>query len=334
MNLPAQQLQDKVTKNPQITENRSVEGSENEGKPLNFDSLLSATRDRLDRLLDERLAPGLYLVATPIGNLADISLRALSILARADLICCENARHSTRLLERYNIKTVMQPYHEHNAARERPHILARLADGARIALIADAGTPLISDPGFKLVQAVHESGFTVTSVPGPSAPITALTLSGLPTDRFFFEGFLPARATARCNRLKELAGVPATLLFFESPRRVAASLCDMAEHLGARAATTIKEISKLHETVERGSLVELAASYGERATIKGEFVICVGPPDREKLPDDTLIRRVLENAMGEMSLRDAVLETVAVLGAPRKVVYDMALAIRNKAKGE
>src|SRR5215831_5201491 len=201
--------------------------------------------------------PGLYLVATPIGNLSAVTLRALETLAAVEAIACEDSRVTRRLLERYAITTPLLTYHEHNAEVVRPRILARLAAGASIALVSDAGTPLISDPGFKLVQAAQAAGHAVIAVPGPSAVLAALTASGLPTDRFFFEGFLPSREAGRRARIDELASLPVTLIFFETGPRIAAMLDDVAARLGGRPAAVCRELTKLHEEIRRGEVTAL-----------------------------------------------------------------------------
>ena len=210
--------------------------------------------------------PGLYIVSTPIGHLGDITLRALEILAGVDLILAEDTRHSRRLLDHYGIATPMSAYHEHNAERARPEALARLAEGQALALISDAGTPLISDPGYKLALEASRSGAKVHPIPGASALLAALVAAGLPTDRFFFEGFLPPKAEARRARLNALAGVEATLVFYEAPQRLAACLADLAAELGDRPAGVARELTKLHETVDRAPLDELAARYADEET--------------------------------------------------------------------
>src|SRR5580704_4473450 len=210
------------------------------------------------------LEPGLYVVATPIGNLRDITLRALEALAAADLIACEDTRVTHKLLERYGIATPMTPYHEHNAAEARPKILARLAAGAAVALVSDAGTPLISDPGFKLARDAAAAGHFVTALPGASAVLAALAVSGLPTDRFVFEGFLPAREAQRRKRIAELKGIAATLVLFETGPRIAAALADLSAALGARAAAVCRELTKLYEEVRRGDLASLAGDYAAK----------------------------------------------------------------------
>src|SRR3954462_8364472 len=221
--------------------------------------------------------PGLHLVATPIGNLGDITLRALETLAGVDLIACEDTRITRRLTERYGISAQLTPYHEHNAALARPKILERLAQGASIALVSDAGTPLISDPGFKLVREVSAAGHQVIALPGPSSVLAALAVAALPTDRFFFEGFLPPKETARRARLTELARIDATLVMFESGNRLEDTLRDLADIMGARDAAICRELTKLHEEVRRAPLPELAKSAGALET-RGEFVLVIGPP--------------------------------------------------------
>src|SRR5436305_8406706 len=221
--------------------------------------------------------PGLYLVATPIGNLGDITLRALETLASVDIIACEDTRITRRLTERYAISAQLKPYHEHNAALARPKILERLAQGASIALVSDAGTPLISDPGFKLVREVCAAGHQVIALPGPSSVLAALSVAALPTDRFFFEGFLPPKQTARRARLKELARIDATLVMFESGNRVQDTLSDLADIMGARDAAICRELTKLHEEVRRAPLPELAKS-ADAVETRGELVLATGPP--------------------------------------------------------
>ncbi len=278
-----------------------------------------------------KLAAGLHIVATPIGNLGDITLRALETLAGADVIACEDTRVTRKLLDRYAIATPMTPYHEHNAAKARPALLRRLSGGAAIALVSDAGTPLISDPGFKLVRAAQEAGIAVTAAPGPSALLTALSVAGLPTDQFFFAGFLPPKEGARRSRIAELARIPATLILFETGPRAAAALGDLAAGLGAmREAALCRELTKLHEEVRRGSLATLAEAYAGQEP-RGEIVIVIAPPVEEpaSLADtDTLLRAALERA----SLKDAVGEVADATGLPRREVYQRALALTKVVK--
>jgi 16S rRNA (cytidine1402-2'-O)-methyltransferase len=277
-----------------------------------------------------RLPPGLYLVATPIGNLRDITVRALETLAAADGIACEDTRIARRLLDHYGISTPLTPYHEHNAAAARPKLLARLAAGEAIALISDAGTPLVSDPGFKLVRAAQEAGHAVVPVPGPSAALAALTVSGLPPDRFLFEGFLPAKDGQRRARIAELAHVSATLILYESGPRMARTLAALADGLGPRPAAICRELTKLYEEIRRGDLATLAQAYGAGAEIRGEFTIVIAPPaadaDTPAIDEvDALLRRALLRA----SVKDAVSEVAAATGRPRREIYQRALALED-----
>jgi 16S rRNA (cytidine1402-2'-O)-methyltransferase len=274
--------------------------------------------------------PGLYLVATPIGNLSDVTLRALETLGAVDASACEDSRITRRLLERYAITTPLLTYHDHNAEAVRPKILARLAAGAAIALVSDAGTPLISDPGFKLVQAAQAAGHTVTAVPGASAALVALTVSGLPTDRFFFEGFLPSRDAARRSRIDELAKLPATLIFFETGPRIAAMLTDAADRLGQRPAAVCRELTKLHEEIRRDDLAALAHAYQKGAETRGEFVVVVGPPAKNDRIDATDLDGMLKTALATASLKDAVEAVAAATGQKRRIVYQRALALPKR----
>ena len=274
------------------------------------------------------LPAGLYVVATPIGNLADITLRAIAVLAQVDVIYCEDTRHSRTLLAHFSISRPTRPYHEHNAARERPRVLAELAAGKSVGLISDAGTPLISDPGYKLVREAIAAGFPVTAIPGPSAPLAALVSAGLATDAFLFAGFLPPRRSARKTRLEELKAVPATLVFFEAPSRLADSLGDIAAVLGDREAAVARELTKLHEEVRRGTPAELS-QWAADAVPKGEMVILVGPPREAPVTDEAISAR-LEPLLAEMSLSDAARMVAQDLGVPRGRVYDLALALQRK----
>jgi 16S rRNA (cytidine1402-2'-O)-methyltransferase len=268
--------------------------------------------------------PGLYLVATPIGNLGDITLRALEVLAGADVIACEDTRVTRKLIERYGITTPLTAYHEHNAAEARPKLLARLAGDQAIALVSDAGTPLISDPGYKLVRAACEAGHSVTALPGPSSVLAALSVAGLPTDRFFFEGFLPPKQAARQKRAAVLANIPSTLVMFESGPRVAAMLADLAAAFGKRTAAVCRELTKLHEAVKRGDLETLAHEYTAGAETRGEFVIVVAPPAEEEEISDN-VDELLRQALRRVSVKDAVGEVALVTGRPRREVYQRAL---------
>jgi 16S rRNA (cytidine1402-2'-O)-methyltransferase len=271
---------------------------------------------------------GLYLVATPIGNLGDISLRALELLAAADVIACEDTRVTGKLTGRYGIKTPLTPYHEHNAAEARPKILARLAAGQAVALVSDAGTPLISDPGYRLVREAIEAGFTVIPLPGASAVLGALSVAGLPTDRFFFEGFLPPKQAGRQKRIAELGTIPATLVLFESGPRLAAALADLAAGLGPRPAAICRELTKLHEEIRRGDLATLAQDYVAGAETRGEIVIVVAPPaDDDGTADD--LDDLLRRALARVSVKDAVGEVALATGRPRREVYQRALELEK-----
>ncbi len=287
------------------------------------------------RIAAERLAPGLHIVATPIGNLKDVTLRALGTLAGADAILAEDTRVTKTLLAHYAIATQMIAYHEHNAARARPEIMERLARGEALALVSDAGTPLVSDPGYRLAREAIDAGFAVTALPGPSAPLAALAIAGLPTDRFFFEGFLPPKSAARRARLKELEKVPGTLIFFESPGRVAEMVADAAAMLGPRPAAVTRELTKLHEEAIRGPLPDIARELGARAQVRGEIVVLIAPlqdgaaaamDDSEASLDD-----LLRAALGRASLKQAVADVTAATGQPRRIVYARALALSGKS---
>jgi len=272
-------------------------------------------------------AGGLYLVATPIGNLRDITLRALDVLAGADLVACEDTRVTGRLLQLLGLKARLTPYHDHNADKARPALIARLEQGAVVALVSDAGTPLVSDPGFRLVQACVEHGIAVTAVPGASAALTGLQLSGLPADRFLFAGFLPSRGSGRRAVLKELEASPATLVFFESPHRVAEALADMALVLGNRQAAVARELTKMHEEVGRGPLLDLAGRYGETPP-RGEVVIVVAPPGADDaIGMDEVETRLRAALAAGSSVKDAAALVAAETGHPRREVYALALRL-------
>jgi 16S rRNA (cytidine1402-2'-O)-methyltransferase len=277
-----------------------------------------------------KAVPGLHLVSTPIGNLGDITLRALETLAGVDIIACEDTRITRRLTERFRISALLKPYHEHNAALARPKILERLAQGASIALVSDAGTPLISDPGFKLVREVCAAGHQVIALPGPSSVLAALAVAALPTDRFFFEGFLPPKETARRARLTELARIDATLVMFESGNRVEECLRDLADILGARDAAICRELTKLHEEVRRAPLPELAKSAGALET-RGEFVLVIGPPAASAgIMAESDLDELLRSALKQGSVKDAVAHAVELSGRPRREIYARALELARQ----
>jgi 16S rRNA (cytidine1402-2'-O)-methyltransferase len=278
------------------------------------------------------LAPGLYLVATPIGNLADITLRALEVLRGADLVACEDTRVTGKLLAHYGIRAPLARYDDHSSDADRAALLARLKKGGRVALVSDAGTPLVSDPGYKLLRAAAGEGIAIVPVPGASAALAALTVSALPPDRFLFGGFLPPKSAARKKAVGALAAVPATLIFYETGPRLAASLADLAEVLGPRPAAVARELTKLFEEVRRGTLAELAAQYRDAPPPKGEIAVVVGPPAEESIAEadvDAMLARALE----VMSVRDAAASVAEASGQPRKEIYRRALVLASEKKG-
>jgi 16S rRNA (cytidine1402-2'-O)-methyltransferase len=276
--------------------------------------------------MSETLEPGLYIVATPIGNLSDLSPRAAALLAAADLIAVEDSRVTAKLLQHIGAKRPMLPYHDHNADRVRPGLIERMRSEA-IALVSDAGTPLISDPGYKLVRDARAAGITVTTLPGPSAVIAALTLAGLPTDRFAFFGFLPAKAGARAAAIAEAAEFRGTLAFYESGPRLAASLAALAQGLGNREAAVAREISKRFEETVTGTLTELAERYAE-VPPKGEIVIVVGPPGEAAAAGEAEIDEALREALGRLTPSRAAAEVAARLGVPRRLAYERAQRLK------
>jgi 16S rRNA (cytidine1402-2'-O)-methyltransferase len=274
------------------------------------------------------LPPGLYIVATPIGNLGDISKRAADILGAADLIAVEDSRVTAKLLRYLGVKRPMMAYHDHNADRMRPGLIARLSSQV-VVLVSDAGTPLISDPGYKLVRDARAAGHFVTSIPGPCAAVAALTLAGLPTDRFLFMGFLPNKAKARDDVIAEVASVRATLIFYESGQRVAAALEALMQGLGDREAAVAREISKTYEETVTGTLSTLAERYRD-APPKGEIVVIVAPPGEAEAasPDD--VEAALVAALTRLSPAQAASEVAKALGADRKTLYTRALVLKGK----
>lgn len=272
-------------------------------------------------------------MATPIGNLRDITLRALDILTAADLIVCEDTRVTRKLLTRYGISTKSTSYNDHNAPKVLPGLIRRLNDGESLALVSDAGTPLISDPGFRLVASAIAEGIPVYPVPGANAALAGLLASGLPTDSFFFAGFLPPRQGARRSRLAELTDIPGSLVFYESASRLAASLADMQIVLGNRPASVAREITKLHEEVIRGPLVYLAENYANSGAPRGEIVVVVGPPEIREASDAD-VRAALLESLETMSVRDAAATVSKDFGRQRRNVYAMALGLARKDLGE
>ena len=285
------------------------------------------------QLAAPKAAPGLHLVATPIGNLADITLRALETLAAADIVACEDTRVSRVLLDRYGIRRRTTAYHEHNAGEAGPKLIAALQGGQSVALISDAGTPLVSDPGYRLVGEAIDHGIRVVPIPGPSAPLAALTASGLPSDAFLFAGFLPVKSGQRLTRLEALKAVPATLIFFESPRRLAESLGAMVEALGGeRKAAIGRELTKTFEEMRTGTLRALADHYAAADTPKGEIVVCVGPAEA-KADEPADIDRLLLSLAAEMPASKAAAEAAKMTGGQKQALYRRLLELRD-ASGE
>jgi 16S rRNA (cytidine1402-2'-O)-methyltransferase len=274
-----------------------------------------------------RLSPGLYIVATPIGNLSDLSPRASDILSRADAIAVEDSRVTARLLQHIGTKRPMIPYHDHNADRVRPGLIARMGTEA-IALVSDAGTPLISDPGYKLVRDARAAGHAIVTLPGPCAAIAALTLAGLPTDRFFFLGFLPSKAKARADAIAEVAGIRATLVLYESGPRLAVTLAALAEGLGNREAAVAREISKRFEECVTGTLTDLARLYDE-APPRGEIVIVVGPPGEDAPVTAIDADAMLREALTRLPAAKAASEVAKATGLQKRDLYARALEMKE-----
>ena len=275
-------------------------------------------------------APGkLWIVATPIGNLDDLSARAQTILRQVDLVAAEDTRHSAALLQHYGIATRRVALHEHNEREVSADLVRQMRDGMQIALVSDAGTPLISDPGYKLVRATRQAGHVVYTIPGPSAAIAALTLAALPTDRFLFLGFLPARAKARADAIAEVALIRATLVLYESGPRLADTLAELARQLGPRDAAVARELTKLHEECVTSSLADLAERY-ENLAPKGEIVIVVGPPADEPEATGDELDAALRDALTRLSPSRAAADVAEALGVPRKRAYARALELAGK----
>jgi 16S rRNA (cytidine1402-2'-O)-methyltransferase len=289
-----------------------------------------AGRKEGDIVSTDALAPGLYVTATPIGNAADITLRALNVLKNCDAIVAEDTRVTSRLLSVYGISRPLLIYNDHNARSMRPKLLQRLRGGARLAFVSDAGTPLVSDPGYRLVREVRDEGLPVFPVPGASAVLAALTAAGLPSDRFFFVGFLSAKAGVRREALTSLRAIPATLIFFESAGRLSDTLSDMTEIFGNREAAVARELTKIHEEVRRGSLADLAAEFSALPP-RGEIVLLVAPSPAEAAPDQALIDALLKQALPFMPIKPAAALVAQATGIGRRVVYRRALALKAQS---
>jgi 16S rRNA (cytidine1402-2'-O)-methyltransferase len=282
------------------------------------------------------LDAGLYVVATPIGNLQDVSFRALSVLAAADAVLAEDTRVTKRLLAHYGVTTPLVAYHEHSNDAVRERMIRRVQDGQALALVSDAGTPLVSDPGYRLVQAAITAGLPVTPIPGPSAVLTALVVSGLPTDRFFFEGFLPPKSAARRARLTAIGDIPGTLMLFEAPHRLPEMLADAAEMLGPRPAAMARELTKMFETVRRGTLVELAEMFAREGPPKGEVVVLIGAAreDRPGPDEDAALDAAIRAALARHSIKDAAALVADETGLPKREVYARAIALAKASDGD
>ncbi len=272
------------------------------------------------------VVPGLYLVATPIGNLGDITLRALDVLAGCDRVICEDTRVSGKLLEHFGIKKPLLPYNDHNAAKQRGPVLQMLRDGQRVAFISDAGTPLVSDPGYKLVRECIEEGIVVTAIPGANAPLMALQLSGLPSDAFSFIGFLPPKSAARKKHLTEWKNAPGTLIAFETAPRLQDALMDIREALGDREVAVARELTKLHEEILRGRVSALIENFKD---VKGEIVLVIGRGETEAMGDDEIIA-ALKKALRSMSTKEAAAYVAEISGRPRKEIYSLAIDLGKK----
>jgi len=279
----------------------------------------------------EKLGPGLHVVATPIGNLRDITIRALATLAAADAILCEDTRTTAKLLERYAIRTKLLPYHEHNAAKVRPGIVEKLKSGMALALVSDAGMPLVSDPGYRLVAKALASGIAVTAYPGPSAVLTGLALSGLPTDRFTFLGFLPTKSGDRKRLYAEFAQLHSTLVFFESPHRIVATLAEIEAAWPGRTLAVTRELTKLHEEVLRGSAGELRENLAARAAVKGEITVVAGPPQEQPAASEEEIDAAIEEALETMPAGRAAAEIARRFDIGKKEIYARILARKAAA---
>ncbi len=277
----------------------------------------------------EAFAPGLWIVATPIGNLGDLSARAAGVLQAADLVACEDTRRTGRMLKAFGLRAKLTSYHDHSPAGVRADLVRRLGEGALVALVSDAGTPLVSDPGYKLVREAVEAGIMVTCAPGPSSPLAALVVSGLPSDRFLVAGYPPARPGARRDFLAEFADLRATLIFLESPRRLASALRDMRKVFGERRAAVARELTKLHEEIRRGDLSALAEEYAGGPP-KGEVVIVV-EGRAPKAVSDAEVEALLDEALSIQSVRDAAADVAAATGRPRTDVYARALRLKRGA---
>ena len=280
---------------------------------------------------NSEMSPGLYILATPIGNLLDLSIRAKFILESADAILCENTLHTSKLLKHYDIRTTTIAYHEHNASKVRPKIINRLVKGEVLALVSDAGTPLLADPGYKLVRDAIDNNIMISGVPGPNAGIFSLVISGLPTNRYLFLGFLSAKSQARKTELKEFSKVNASLIIYESPLRLHSLLKDAYECLGMRDCAVARELTKYHEEVKRGTLFELANQFSSLNPPKGEITLVIGPPNKyNKTEINEATDKELNSLLTQMSVKDAVNSISGKSGIQRRLIYERAIYLKNK----
>ncbi len=295
-------------------------------------SVSSATNDQGKKAGPQSMPmkPGFYLVATPIGNLRDITFRALDVLSSVDLIICEDTRVTGKLMSAYGFKKRMQVYNDHSTDNQRDTLISLIENGHSIAVLSDAGTPLISDPGYKLVRGAIEKNLLVTSIPGPNAALTALQLSALPTDQFSFLGFLPPKTTARQAALKKWENAPATLVIYETGPRLLASLQDMRVTLGNRPAAVMRELTKMYEETKRGSLSDLILHYTEKGAPKGEIVVAIGRGAEAPISSES-IEKQLQRALEKMSVRDAAEMVAQATGKPKKTIYTLALKLSSKS---
>lgn len=275
--------------------------------------------------------PGLYVTATPIGNLADITYRAVAVLKSVDLILCEDTRVSAKLLSHYDITTRCLAYHDHNAARVRPQILKKLKEGAAIALISDAGTPLISDPGYKLVREVTDLGHKVMAIPGPSSPIAAMSIAGVASDRFLFLGFLPPKTQARRKVLAEVCDINATLVFLETGPRLVKMLRDVLDVLGPREGVVAREMTKLYEEISRNQIDELIEKFSQSGRVKGEIVVIIGPPQEKSYDVDEIDGLILEQ-LQTSSVKETATEIARLTGHAKRQIYNRALSLSGAGK--
>ncbi len=277
------------------------------------------------------MKPGFYLVATPIGNLRDITFRALDVLSSVDLIICEDTRVTGKLMSAYGFKKKMQVYNDHSTDHQRESLIKAVQEGQSIAVLSDAGTPLVSDPGYKLVRGAVEQGLYVTSIPGPNAALPALQLSGLPTDQFSFLGFLPPKTSARQTVLKKWEATPGTLIIYETGPRLLESLQDMRITLGNRDAAVTRELTKMYEEVRRGTLSDLILYYSSKGAPKGEIVVILGHAVAEVLSTESIEKQLIK-ALDKMSVRDAAEMVAQATGKPKKTIYTLALKLASSKK--